>query len=73
MANDINKQVLEELKEIKKDIHFIKEHMNDIDSILTPEEEERLNESLEDLKEGRTTSLDDFDREMKKNVQHRTK
>ena len=73
MANDINKQVLEELKEIKKDIHFIKEHMNDPDALLTPEEEERFEESMRDLKEGRTTSLGEFDKEMKKNAQHRTK
>ena len=72
MANE-NKQILEELKEIKKDVHYIKEHMADPDSILTPEEEERLDESLRDLKEGKTTSLDEFDSEMKKNVQHRNK
>ncbi len=59
-------QILGELKLIRSDLEFIKDHMVDVDTILTPEEEEQLDESLDDLKQGRTTSLDDFEKEMKK-------
>ncbi len=48
-------QIMQELKEIKKDIKFIKKHMIDIDSILTTEEEKRLEESLKEFKEGKTS------------------
>ena len=69
MANDNTKQILLKLDEIKSELDYIKEHMVDIDTILTPEEEERLDESLRDLKEGKTTSLEDFEREIRENVQ----
>jgi hypothetical protein len=52
-----NGQIMQELKEIKIDLNFIKEHMVDVDTILTPEEEIELNESLEELKKGETFSL----------------
>ena len=54
------RMILEKLDDIKSEIGFIKEHMVDIDMILTSEEEKRLEESLKDLKEGRTTSLENF-------------
>jgi len=59
-----NTQILQELKDIKKDLNYIKEHMVDADMIMTPEEEERFEESLQDLKEGRTTSLEDLKKEL---------
>ena len=67
------KEILEELKAIRSDLEYIKDHMVDVDTILTPKEEERLEESLRDLKEGRTTSLEEFEKEMKRNVPHRTR
>jgi len=66
------KQVIQKLDVIKSEIDYIKEHMVDADIILTLEEEKRLEESLLDLKEGRTTSLEDFEKEMK-NVKHRAR
>ncbi len=66
------KQILDELKVIRMELEYIKEHMVDVDTVLTPEEEERLNESLSDFKEGKTTSLTEFELEMRKNVQSRT-
>lgn len=53
-----NGQLIQELKEIKKDVQFIKEHMVDVDMILTPKEEVDLNKGLEELKEGKAVSLD---------------
>ena len=52
-----NGQIMQELKGIKIDLNFIKEHMVDVDTILTPEEEIELKESLKELKKGETFSL----------------
>lgn len=52
-----NGQLIQELKEIKKDIHFIKEHMFDPDTIMTTEENRRFEQSLKELKDSKTTSL----------------
>ena len=62
------KEIMEELKAIRNDLDYIKDHMIDVDTVLTAEEEKRLEESLANLREGKTTSLEDFDKEMKKNV-----
>ena len=62
-----NGQIMQELKEIKIDLDFIKEHMIDVDTILTPEEEIELNESLEELEKGETFSLNVI-KEDRKNV-----
>lgn len=67
MTNEI-KLVLEKLNSIKSDLDYIKEHMVERDNILTPEEEKRLEESLKNLKEGKTTSLEALKKEMKKHV-----
>ncbi len=53
-----NTQILQELKVIKKDLDYIKEHMIDVDIILTHEEETELEESLKELEEGKTFSFD---------------
>lgn len=58
--------ILEKLEEIKKDVEEIKEHMVDVDTILTPEEEKRIGESLQDLKQGKTTSLEQFEKDIQK-------
>lgn len=56
MKND-NKQILEELKEIKSDIKYLKEHIQDPDTILDYDDLESLKEAEEDLKKGRTKRL----------------
>ena len=43
---------------------YIKEHMVNVDTILTIEEEEALEESLKELKEGRTTSHKELKKEL---------
>lgn len=50
--------VYEELKDMKKELAYIKDHMVDVDMFLTPEEEDKLEEALEEHKKGKTTSLD---------------
>ena len=57
--------VVSELKAIRKDLNYIKEHMIDSDTILTPAEEKVLEQSLKDYKEGKTCSLIEFERPKK--------
>jgi len=58
----IPKEVIEELKMIRRDLDYIKKHMVDVDTILTIDEERRLEESLEEYKEGKTIKLQDFEK-----------
>ncbi|UCE38645.1 MAG: hypothetical protein JSW00_05290 [Thermoplasmata archaeon] len=61
---DVNEsQIVEELKAIKEELRYIKEHMVDIDVILTPDEKEILKESIDEFKRGDTTKLEDLERE----------
>ena len=52
------KQVLVELKEIKQELDTIKDHMIDVDTILTREEHVLLDESIKNEKEGKLVPLD---------------
>lgn len=63
MVNE-NQEILRRLDKMQIDINFLKNHMVDVDCILTPEEEDRLEESLEEFRQGKTTSLEDFEKEM---------
>ena len=56
-------ELMEELKVIREDLQYIREHMVDVDMILTPEEEEILNQSINELRNGKTTKLDDLKRD----------
>jgi len=60
----IVKKLVTELREIKKDLSFIKKHMFDPDSIMTIEESKRFEQSLKELKEGKTTPLSDMKKEL---------
>lgn len=57
-------QILQELKGIRKDLRYIKEHMVDVDMIITPKEEARIEQALKEYKEGKTTSLKDVKLEL---------
>ena len=54
----------EELKAIRKDLEYIKKHMFDPDTIMTLEEEKRFKTSLQELKEGKTSSLFSLKKEL---------
>ncbi len=54
---------MSELKGIKDDLKYIKEHMVDVDIILNPEEEKILEESIREFKRGETVKLEDLKRE----------
>ena len=51
------KQILEELKAIRSELHYIKEHIVDVDTILTNEDREALDQAEKDLKHGKTKRL----------------
>ena len=57
MAETMNVQISEELKAIRKDLEFIKNHMFDPDAIMSIQEEQRFKQALNELKEGKTTPL----------------
>jgi len=50
-----------DLKFIKKEINDIKEHMVDVDTILTEEEKRLLDESVKHEKEGKLISLEELE------------
>ena len=61
MAETIStNKIYETLIELKREVDFIKNHMIDVDVMLTPEENAELNESLKELEEGKTFSLEDI-------------
>jgi len=62
----IEKEIWEELKVIRRELEYIKEHMVDVDTVLTREEERILDESLREFEEGEATKLEDFEKELRK-------
>ena len=52
-------EVMKELRLIRRDLKYIRTHMVDQDMILSPEERVLLEESRQDLRAGKTRSLDD--------------
>lgn len=61
----VPKEIADELKSIREDLTYIKKHMVDVDTILTPEEEARLEESLAEHKKGKSVPLKEFEKEPK--------
>jgi len=55
-ADTMNK-IFDELKSLKEDVTFIKEHMFDPDTVMTTEECKIFEESMNELKDGKTTNL----------------
>ncbi len=58
------KKVYNELKTLRQEVGFIKKHMFDSDTIMTIEEAKRFEQSLKDLKKGKTTPLSEFKKEL---------
>jgi hypothetical protein len=60
MTESINmEKIYGELLALKGEVHYIKTHMVDADTILTEEENTELDESLKELEEGKASSLED--------------
>ena len=51
------KIIMNKLNEIKTELDYIKKHMVDVDTVLTEDDVEALEEAEEDLKKGRTVKL----------------
>ena len=66
METKLEQKILEKLDKIEKEVEGIREHMVDIDSILTPEEEARYEESLKEYHAGKAVSLEDFEKKRRK-------
>lgn len=58
MENVTLEVIHKDLKLVMKELMDIKEHMVDVDTILTPEEEEELERSMENYKLGKTKDYD---------------
>jgi len=61
--NDV-RIIIKELREIKKELRYIRDHMIDIDSILTTEEEYLLNIAKNEYNKGKTIRLEDAKRDL---------
>ncbi|MBN1763315.1 MAG: hypothetical protein JW878_09635 [Methanomicrobia archaeon] len=60
-------RIWEELKAIRAELEYIKAHMVDADTILTPDEEAQLEEALTEYEAGKAAKLKDvFERELNK-------
>ena len=64
VAKDDVAMILKELREIRKELEYIKSHMLDRDSILTDEELVFLKEAEKEFEEGKTIKLEDLKREI---------
>ena len=58
------RKIYDEIKGLKKEVTFIKKHMFNPDTILTTEESKRFEESMKELKEGKTTPLSEVKKEL---------
>lgn len=61
------KQVIKKLDTMKVELDYIREHMVDVDTILTEEERRLLDESIKHEKDGKLISLEEVE-----NVRNKT-
>ena len=56
------KEIMIKLSRIQADMNFVKEHIDDI--TLSEDDLESIKEAEKDLKEGKTTSIEDLEKEL---------
>ncbi|HLG23918.1 MAG TPA: hypothetical protein VI564_03240 [Candidatus Nanoarchaeia archaeon] len=56
MAGD-NKQIMDKLDAIQSDLDYLKKHISELDSVLTDDDVQALEEAEKDLKSGKTKRL----------------
>ena len=61
MANVTLEIIHKDLEDMKKEIHEIREHMVDADTILTEDERMLLDQSIKHEKEGKLISLEELE------------
>ena len=54
---------MQELKMIREELQYIKEHMVDVDMVLTLEEHNDIDECMKEFRDGKTVKLEDFKRD----------
>ena len=65
MAETINmEKMYREILALRREVQLIKNHMVEMDVIMTPEEETQLEETLELHKRGKTKKFDDLKKEL---------
>ncbi len=57
-------EILKRLMKLQADMEYLKSNMVDLDCILTHEEENRLEESLEEFRQGKTISHEQLKKEL---------
>ncbi len=57
-------KMYQEILILRKEVHDIKNHMIEIDVIMTPEDEAQLEQTLKLHKEGKTKRLEDLKKEL---------
>jgi uncharacterized coiled-coil DUF342 family protein len=57
------KAIATELRAIRKELEYIRRHMVDVDMVLTPVEAKRLESAIKEFKEGKTSTLDEIERD----------
>ena len=55
---------MDKLNEIQSELGYIKEHMIDVDAILTDEDKDDINLARKEFNEGKTISLEDLKKEL---------
>ncbi len=60
----LSKEVMSELKSIKKEVDFIKKHMVNIDSIMTEDDYAALQDYRKEKKAGKLTSHEQLKKEL---------
>jgi len=50
-------KILEELKAIREDLDYLKEHIVDVDLVLTDDDLDSINQAEKELKQGKTKRL----------------
>lgn len=64
MAENNTKEIISELKAIREDLGYLKEHMVDIDTILAEDDKLALEQARKEFKEGKTKPLDRLKKEL---------
>lgn len=57
--------IMEKLNSIQSELDFIKEHMVDVDTILTEEDKIDLAQARNEFEQGKTISLEELKKELK--------
>lgn len=66
METITERKIIQKLEERHVEVEYIKNHMVDVDTLLTPDEELAVEEALAAYKAGKTASLEELKRELAK-------